>query len=279
MKKKLFLLLWAIFALIGLCFVAYPSIADYINETHNKGVISGYNQNTQTLSAIEIETQKSKAQRFNELLAQATFDTETENQEYKTLMESYYDILDFDGIICTVEIPQINVNLPVYHGFEDNDEVLKKGCVHLLNTSLPVGGESTHSVISAHSGYPAQKFFDDLEDLEIGDTFTVNVLNERLEYKVCDINIVEPDDSGLLEIVDGKDYVTLVTCYPFSVNTHRLLVRGERVQEQEIEVTTINTATTDEAHTDEQSFNYIFIALAVFIIAVVMIVIIRTRRS
>lgn len=277
MKKKLFLLLWGVFALIGLCFVTYPTIADYINETHNKGVISGYNQNTQTLSDDEIETQKSKAKRFNELLAQGVFDTETENEEYKTLMESYYDILDFDGIICTVEIPQINVNLPVYHGYENNNEVLKKGCVHLLNTSLPIGGESTHSAISAHSGYPAQKFFDDLEDLEIGDTFTVNTLNEQLEYKVCDINIVEPDDSELLEIVDGKDYVTLVTCYPFSVNTHRLLVRGERVQKTE--ATTINTATTDEAHTDEQSFNYIFIALAVVLIAVVMLLIIRKRRD
>ncbi len=277
MKKKAFLILWAIFALIGLSFVAYPTIADYINETHNKGVISGYNQNTQTLSEIEIETQKSKAQRFNELLAQATFDTETENEEFKSVMKSYYDILNFDGIICTVEIPQINVNLPVYHGFEDNNEVLKKGCVHLLNTSLPIGGESTHSVISAHSGYPAQKFFDDLEDLEIGDTFTVNTLNEQLKYKVCDINIVEPDDSELLEIVDGKDYVTLVTCYPFSVNTHRLLVRGERVQKAE--TPPIITSTIDEAHTDEQSFNYIFISLAVVLIAVVMILIIRKRRS
>ena len=278
MKKKLFLLIWGVFALIGLCFVAYPTIADYINETHNKGVISGYNQSTQTLSEDEIKAQKEKAQRFNELLAQATFDTETENQEYKTVMESYYEILDFDGIICTVEIPQINVNLPVYHGFENNDEVLKKGCVHLLNTSLPIGGENTHSVISAHSGYPSQKFFDDLEDLEIGDTFTVNTLNEKLEYKVCEINIVEPDDSELLEIVDGKDYVTLVTCYPFSVNTHRLLVRGERVQEQETEPITITMATTDEAHTDEPSFTYIFIALAVFIIAVVMILLIKTKK-
>lgn len=111
----------------------------------------------------------------------------------------------------------------------------------MSNTSLPIGGASTHAVISAHSGYPEQVFFDELDKLEIGDTFKINVLNKTLTYKVCEINIVDPDDSSKLEIENGKDYVTLVTCYPYSINTHRLCVRGERVED-----TITDTATADE---------------------------------
>lgn len=192
------------------------------------------------MSDEEINSELAKAQNFNELLAKSALNDE-EKDEYNAAMSEYENILNYNDIMCTIEIPKITVDLPVYHDSTNREEKLKKGCVHLANTSLPVGGASTHTVISAHSGYPEQVFFDELDKLEIGDTFKINVLNKTLTYKVCEINIVDPDDSSKLEIENGKDYVTLVTCFPYSINTHRLCVRGERVTSNVTQL-----ATTDE---------------------------------
>lgn len=239
MKTKIFFITLGIFAILGLSLVIYPSILDYINSKNNTAIVKSYSESTQTLSNDEINNELEKARTFNEFLAKSSLTDEEEN-DYKAVMASYPDILNFDDVICSIEIPKINVNLPIYHGGseEENDEKLKKGCVHLRNTSLPIGGESTHSVISAHSGYPDQVFFDNLEDLEIGDKFTIHMLDKILTYRVCEINVVDPDDSSKLEIKSGKDYVTLVTCYPYSINTHRLCVRGERVENENTKVAT-----------------------------------------
>lgn len=239
MKTKIFFITLGIFAILGLSLVIYPSILDYINSKNNTAIVKSYSESTQTLSNDEINNELEKARTFNEFLAKSSLTDEEEN-DYKAVMASYPDILNFDDVICSIEIPKINVNLPIYHGGseEENDEKLKKGCVHLRNTSLPIGGESTHSVISAHSGYPDQVFFDNLEDLEIGDKFTIHMLDQILTYRVCEINVVDPDDSSKLEIKSGKDYVTLVTCYPYSINTHRLCVRGERIENGNTEVAT-----------------------------------------
>lgn len=237
MKTKIFFISLCVLAAVGIGFLIYPNIADYINSKNNETVISNYNTSTQTMSDEEINSELAKAQNFNELLAKSALNDE-EKDEYNAAMSEYENILNYDDIMCTIEIPKINVDLPVYH---DREEKLKKGCVHLANTSLPIGGASTHAVISAHSGYPEQVFFDELDKLQIGDTFKINVLNKTLTYKVCEINIVDPDDSSKLEIENGKDYVTLVTCYPYSINTHRLCVRGERVTSNVTQL-----ATTDE---------------------------------
>lgn len=263
MKTKIFFVFLGILALIGTGFILYPSLADYINSKNNETVIMTYSESTQTLSDEDIKNELAKAQNFNKLLVKGALSGDEEN-EYKTAMEEYSDILNFDDVICTVEIPKINVDLPVYHGSNNNDEKLKKGCVHLQSTSFPVGGTSTHAVISAHSGYPEQKFFDDLEDLGIGDKFTINILNQTLTYKVCDINVVEPDDSSLLEIENGRDYVTLVTCYPYSINTHRLCVRGERVENE-------STATTDET-ADSSSKYYSLLGIRLTLLILVFII-------
>lgn len=240
MKSKIFFIVLGVLAVVGIGFIIYPDIADYINSKNNETVISNYNTNTQTMSDEEINNELAKAQNFNELLAKSALNDE-EKDEYNAAMSEYENILNYDDIMCTIEIQKINVDLPVYHDSTNREEKLKKGCVHLANTSLPIGGASTHAVISAHSGYPEQVFFDELDKLEIGDTFKINVLNKTLTYKVCEINIVDPDDSSKLEIENGKDYVTLVTCYPYSINTHRLCVRGERVED-----TITDTATADE---------------------------------
>lgn len=240
MKTKIFFISLCVLAAVGIGFLIYPNIADYINSKNNENVILNYNTSTQTMSDDEIYNDLAKAQNFNELLAKSALNDE-EKDEYNAAMSEYENILNYDDIMCTIEIPRITVDLPVYHDSTDREEKLKKGCVHLANTSLPVGGVSTHAVISAHSGYPVQVFFDELDKLQIGDTFKINVLNKTLTYKVCEINIVDPDDSSKLEIENGKDYVTLVTCYPYSINTHRLCVRGERVTSNVTQL-----ATTDE---------------------------------
>ncbi|MBD9048675.1 MAG: class C sortase [Ruminococcus sp.] len=272
MKTKIFFISLCVLAAVGIGFIVYPNIADYINSKNNETVISNYNTNTQTMSDEEINNELAKAQNFNELLAKSAINDEEKN-EYNAAMSEYENILNYDDIMCTIEIPKINVDLPVYHDSTNREEKLKKGCVHLANTSLPIGGTSTHAVISAHSGYPEQVFFDELDKLEIGDTFKINVLNKTLTYKVCEINIVDPDDSSKLEIENGKDYVTLVTCYPYSINTHRLCVRGERVED-----TITDTATADEviSNDNHNDLTLVFIILGISLLVVLIICIKRT---
>jgi len=272
MKTKIFFISLCVLATVGIGFLIYPNIADYINSKSNETVIKNYSISTQTMSDDEIDNELAKAQNFNELLAKSALNDE-EKDEYNAAMSEYENILNYDDIMCTIEIPKINVDLPVYHDSTDREEKLKKGCVHLANTSLPIGGASTHAVISAHSGYPEQVFFDELDKLEIGDTFKINVLNKTLTYKVCEINIVDPDDSSKLEIENGKDYVTLVTCYPYSINTHRLCVRGERVED-----TITDTATADEviSNDNHNDLTLVFIILGISLLVVLIICIKRT---
>lgn len=272
MKTKIFFISLCVLATVGIGFLIYPNIADYINSKSNETVIKNYSESTQTMSDDEIDNELAKAQNFNELLAKSALNDEEKN-EYNAAMSEYENILNYDDIMCTIEIPKINVDLPVYHDSTDREEKLKKGCVHLANTSLPIGGASTHAVISAHSGYPEQVFFDELDKLEIGDTFKINVLNKTLTYKVCEINIVDPDDSSKLEIENGKDYVTLVTCYPYSINTHRLCVRGERVED-----TITDTATADEviSNDNHNDLTLVFIILGISLLVVLIICIKRT---
>lgn len=272
MKTKIFFISLCILAAVGIGFIVYPNIADYINSKSNETVIKNYSESTQTMSDGEIDNELAKAQNFNELLAKSALNDE-EKDEYNAAMSEYENILNYDDIMCTIEIPKINVDLPVYHDSTDREEKLKKGCVHLTNTSLPIGGASTHAVISAHSGYPEQVFFDELDKLQIGDTFKINVLNKTLTYKVCEINIVDPDDSSKLEIENGKDYVTLVTCYPYSINTHRLCMRGERVED-----TITDTATADEviSNDNHNDLTLVFIILGISLLVVLIICIKRT---
>lgn len=272
MKTKIFFISLCVLATVGIGFLIYPNIADYINSKSNETVIKNYSESTQTMSDYEIDNELAKAQNFNELLAKSSLNDE-EKDEYNAAMSEYENILNYDDIMCTIEIPKINVDLPVYHDSTDREEKLKKGCVHLANTSLPIGGASTHAVISAHSGYPEQVFFDELDKLQIGDTFKINVLNKTLTYKVCEINIVDPDDSSKLEIENGKDYVTLVTCYPYSINTHRLCVRGERVED-----TITDTATADEviSNDNHNDLTLVFIILGISLLVVLIICIKRT---
>ena len=228
MKKVINIILVVIVA-CGLGILLYPVISNAINNYYNSSNIKQYDNEVKTLSDNDVDRILAKAEEYNKAVATYSYDNGIANygDTYKEIINSYDDNLNFgNSLIGYIEIPSINVYLPIYHG--DLDNVLDKGSAHMEGTSFPIGGAGTHAVISAHSGYPRQKFFDDIDKLKKGDTFSITVLNKKLEYKVKKINIVKPSDTSHTRVQQGKDLVTLVTCYPYGVNTHRLLVIAER---------------------------------------------------
>lgn len=211
--------------LAGIGIMLYPTISDWWNLKTQSRAIATYVEQVDDLSTEDYEAILQEARAYNEKLSAL----ETPLYDYEQVA-GYESILDITGtgIMGYVTIPTIDVQLPIYHG--TSAEVLNIAIGHLQGTSLPVGGMGTHSVIMAHRGLPSAKLFSDLDELAVGDTFTVTVLNEVLTYEVCDIAIVLPDEIEKLAIEPGEDYVTLMTCTPYGVNTHRLLVRGKRIE-------------------------------------------------
>ncbi len=184
----------------------------------------------QQMESAEVTKLFAEAEKYNKSLLSDIILTDPFDEEaYAAIGANYPNTFNVnsEGLICYIDIPKINVYLPVYHG--TSAEVLERGAGHLDNTAFPIGGESTHSVISAHSAFPTETFFDYLTDMEKGDEFYIHVLNRVLKYEVDEINIVEPNDTTKLNTIRGEDHVTLLTCTPYSINTHRLLVRGKRV--------------------------------------------------
>ena len=223
MKTKILI---SILLLSGALILLYPSVSDYINSLSQAQVVENYTNQVEKMEDEEMERELEKARTYNENLARTVvIDPFTEELEQE-LEEGYLNVLNVDGQMGTIIIPKINVELPIYHG--TSAEVLQKGIGHLQNTAVPVGGEGTHAVLSGHRGLPSAKLFSDLDEMEIGDMFYIQVLNETLAYQVDQILTVLPDQTEALQPVEGKDYVTLVTCTPYGVNTHRLLVRGIR---------------------------------------------------
>ena len=188
-------------------------------------VISGYQRRVDSLTDKEIEKMKADAQKYNESLYGAVLSDPFSGG--KSLDTRYVKLLNVGEVIGYLEIPKISVYLPIYHG--TSEEILQKGIGHLKNTSLPIGGENTHAVLSGHRGLPSATLFTDLDQLAKGDRFYIHVLNEVLAYEVDQVKVVEPENTSDLTIRQGKDYVTLVTCTPYGINTQRLLVRGRRV--------------------------------------------------
>lgn len=209
-------------AALGL--MLYPLVGDLLNERYHSDVETTYTAVIADTDDAELTVQREAAQQYNAMLSGAA--TITEGGASAPPL-AYAQQLTVGGVMAYVDIPKINVYLPVQHGTEA--DTLEKSVGHVVGTSLPVGGSSTHAVLSAHSGLASSKLFSDIDQLAVGDVFYIHVLGEVLAYKVDAIHTVLPTDTSLLQIADGKDYVTLVTCTPFGVNTHRLLVRGQRV--------------------------------------------------
>ena len=228
MKKKkdnyITLLLFLIL-LAGLSLLLYPSVSDYWNSLHQTRAIATYAEEVANLNQDQYDEIWAAAESYNASLTNrvnAYQLSDAQKEEYQQLLN-----VSGLGVMGYIEIPEIDVSLPIYHGTED--PVLQVAVGHLEWTSLPVGGESTHCVLSGHRGLPSAKLFTNLDKLREGDIFLLRVLDEILTYEVDQILIVEPQDTAALEIVEGQDYCTLVTCTPYGINTHRLLVRGHRI--------------------------------------------------
>lgn len=210
--------------IVALGLLLYPLMGEFLNEKYHSDIETVYTATIEDTDKAELTAQREAAQQYNAMLSGAA--TITEGGASAPPL-AYADQLTVGGVMCYIDIPKINVYLPVQHGTDA--DTLERAVGHVVGTSLPVGGSSTHSVLSAHSGMASAKLFSDIEQLAEGDTLYIHVLGEVLAYKVDAINTVLPTDTSLLQIEDGKDLVTLVTCTPFGVNTHRLLVRGHRV--------------------------------------------------
>lgn len=228
MKSRIVNFVLVLLLLIGLALVLYPSFSDYWNSFHQSQVIARYAEDIANITTDRYEELMNGAREWNRKLANGEIISgkKLTNEEIK----AYEDVLDplGTGMIGYIEIPSISCFLGIYHG--TSEAVLQIATGHLEWSSLPIGGESTHSVISGHRGLPRAKLFTDLDKLRPGDEFEIYVLGETYTYQIDLINIVEPNDMSSLNIIPGGDYVTLVTCTPYAINSHRLLIRGTRVE-------------------------------------------------
>ena len=239
MKKKAGNLVICIIFLAGLSLLLYPFVANQWNNYRQKQLISGYEQavsEKEAAEGIDYDAERKKAEEYNEALLPCVLPDSFALAESSGVDPVYMNTLNIAGdeMMGSVEIPKINIKIPIYHTTEE--DVLNKGAGHLEGSSLPVGGANTHAVISAHRGLPSASLFTDLDQMKVGDHFLLHVLDEILCYEVDKISVVKPEDTTALAVEDGQDLVTLLTCTPYGVNTERLLVRGHRVPYVEEEV-------------------------------------------
>lgn len=235
MKKKIPGIIFGLMFLIGFGILVYPTVADQWNTYRQSRLISSYERTISDMEPEDFTAEWEKAQAFNDTLTQNSIYGDVFGEEEQELEDTdYWQVLNVggDGVMGYLSIPKINIRLSIYHG--TSDEILQTGVGHLNGTKLPIGGESTHSVLAAHRGLPSARLFTDIDQLEKGDMFYIHVLDETLAYQVDQIlDMVDKDDHETLEkalqIEEGKDQVTLFTCTPYGVNSHRLLVRGTRV--------------------------------------------------
>lgn len=226
MKRKLSTILLIIASLAGLSLLLYPTVSDYWNSMHASKAVAEYNTDVNNLTQTQYEKIWNAATEYNRTIQNRNsgfYLTDEQEEQYESLLD-----IGGTGIMGYIEIPHINVSLPIYHG--TSDAVLQIAVGHMEWSSLPVGGSGSHCVLSGHRGLPSAKLFTNLDQLVEGDTFVIRVLDEVLTYEVDKILIVEPENTESLKIEEGKDLCTLVTCTPYGVNSHRLLVRGHRVE-------------------------------------------------
>lgn len=272
MKKHLSTILLVIIFFIGLSLLLYPTVSDYWNSFHQSRAIASYTEQVADMDDDTYEKIWAAAQEYNRSLhSQGT--GYTLSDEERAAYEALLDVGD-NGVMGYIEIPSIGVSLPIYHGTDEG--VLQIAVGHLEWTSLPVGGESTHCVISGHRGLPSAKLFTDLDQLVEGDIFIFRVLDEVLTYEVDQIRIVEPDHTEDLLIEEGKDLCTLVTCTPYGVNSHRLLVRGHRIENQE---EAQNVRVTADALQIEPIIVAPLVAVPMLLILLIVLLVTTRRRK
>lgn len=272
MRKHLSTVILVFLLLIGLSLLLYPTVSDYWNSFHQTRAIATYAENVAKLDNNQYDQLWEEARAYNEALCFRS-NPYYLSEEQKAQYESLLDVSGL-GVMGYIEIPEIDVSLPIYHGTEES--VLQVAVGHLDWTSLPVGGESTHCVLSGHRGLPSAKLFTNLDKLQTGDIFMLRVLDNVLTYEVDQILIVEPQETGALRIEEGKDYCTLVTCTPYGINTHRLLVRGHRIDNLE-EVKTVRV--TADAVQIEPLLVAPMVAIPILLVLLLLLLLPRRRKK
>lgn len=284
MKRVIIIIVIVLIFLGGIFLTAYPYLYNAYTEKHHSEVMDNYSKAVETISQEELDSIRQQVGEYNDsLLSESSVLTDPFDLEaYKNHdSDTYAEMLNIngDGIIALLNVPKINVSLPVYHGTDE--EIISRALGHLEGTSMPIGGPSTHSVITGHTGLSNQRLFTDLTELQTGDVFYIDVLNDTLAYKIDRIDIVEPDDTSLLSIYKNEDYVTLLTCYPYGINSHRLMVRGTRVpyeeaveQEKIMEENTVSTSQWDREY-----IHAIAVCLAGYSILFVIFIVVRKKHG
>ena len=256
--------------LVGLGFISYPTVSNLWNQAHQSRAIATYSKQVEKLDDSENKKMLKAARKYNKSLLKKSDHWKLSKKDKK----KYESLLDVSGtgIMGYIEIPKIDCSLPIYHGTDEG--ALQIAIGHLEGSSLPVGGKSTHCVLSGHRGLPSARLFTDLDQMEEGDVFVLNVLGRKLAYEVDQIKVVLPDEMSDLEIVQGKDLCTLVTCTPYGINTHRLLVRGHRTKYIEETVVRVQK----EAEKKETGIWLLAGGGAVFLIIIIIVVVKRRRK-
>lgn len=286
MRRILPLIFIALIFLAGIVLVVYPMVSNTLYERDQSTVLAEYDETVAQAEQSELEEALELARDYNrQLLEGSVFLTDPfdPNLQLDPTVKPYADLLNLegDGMMGYVEVPKIDVYLPIYHG--TTSEVLEKGVGHLQNTSLPVGGESTHAVLTGHTGLSGKRLFTDLTEVEVGDVFYLHILGQTLAYQVDRIDIVDPDDTALLQVETGEDLVTLVTCYPYGINTQRLLVRGTRISYEEAVEQQVaqGTMSPGDSVWVRQYRKAILVCVAVYVplTAVVVLLLLRRRKK
>ncbi len=267
-KSCIPIIIFVVFIIVGVLIMLYPVICNFINSQSSQQVIKSYSTSISSYDKSRYDALLQSAIDYNSKLSGTTvvdaFSTgdDSESQEYNNILN-----ISDTGIMGYIEIPKIDVKIPIYHG--TSTKVLQRGAGHLKDSSFPVGGSSTHAILAGHRGLPTSRLFTDLNQLKVGDLFYIYILDKTLAYQVDKIQIVEPSNVEPLRLQEGKDYVTLVTCTPYAVNTHRLLVRGTRVEYKKEVLENIHVE--NKASTADIIF-YIGLAIALIIIILVIII-------
>lgn len=274
-KEKLTVFLFVLMIIVGIGFILYPLVSNQLNKMNYQKAIDNYNFTVTRQENSYNERLIDKAIEYNRSLTSLNVADVFQNPNEESSSE-YLSILNVDnkGMMGYISIPKIDVRIPIYHG--TSSDILQKGVGHLEGSSIPVGGENTHAILSAHRGLPSSRLFTDLNQLEVKDTFYIYILDKVLAYQVDQVLVVEPSNTDSLQIVDGKDYVTLVTCTPYAINTHRLLVRGERI---EYSVEAEESIVVDKKMSVSDIVLYVCLLFAILFIIGIIISIVRYQKK
>lgn len=271
MSKKLATCFIVFIFILGVGILSYPTVSNYIAIKNQIQIISNYQNKVSKSNEKDIKAEWEAAEKYNASLSGAVIGDPFVPGSGRVIPDNYEEILDVDGIMGYIKIPKIKVDLPIYHGCKE--ESLQKGVGHLEDTALPIGGKGNHCVLSGHRGLPAAELFTDLDKLEKGDQFYLYILDKILTYEVDQIKVISPDEVQDLRTIPDRDLVTLITCTPYGVNSHRLLVRGTRVADVEQAENTSGIKETEAAVTEGTShMEYLVTGACIFFILLLILI-------